>query len=60
MKVPRANEGISGHLNYSVDMVAELKKRLEEMKKIYPIADIEIHLAGLEDERWKKYNGKKV
>ena len=59
MREPRVNGGISGHLNYSAEMIEELKGHVERLKEIYPIADIKIELASLEDNRWKKYNGSK-
>jgi len=55
MRSPKVNEGFSGPLKYNPELVEELKKRLEELKKIYPINDYRIELTSTTDKRWKTW-----
>jgi hypothetical protein len=55
MLEPKVNGGIHGHLNYKPQVIREIERDLEYLKKKHPIAEIEIHLADMTDKRWNNY-----
>ena len=57
---PIANDGFDGPLSYDPEVVETLKKKIEEIKAVYPVNNIEVSLAGTMDKRyqtWRKNNG---
>ena len=61
MNEQKANDGFTGPLRYDIELIESLKKEVERLKIIYPVADVKIDLAHIMDKRWKtwkEYNGK--